>query len=228
MSTLIFFFCFLFFSPITFAQCNEFYQFKEGSEWEMETFNAKGKLTGTNQQKVLSYVSTANSFKAKIYSALLSEKGKELMKGDLDFTCTDGTLLIDMRNFVNQEQMKAFESYEMKIESENLEIPNALTIGQTLKDGSMTITATNSPIPMNMMVEITDRKVVGKESITSAAGTFECYKITSKSTFKTKMGISITVAYDIVEWIAPKVAIVKSESYKNNKLQGYSLLTKWK
>ena len=92
----------------------------------METFNAKGKLTGTNQQKVLSYVSTANSFKAKIYSALLSEKGKELMKGDLDFTCTDGTLLIDMRNFVNQEQMKAFDLRHSK--------PRYPTVGQGFAD----------------------------------------------------------------------------------------------
>lgn len=28
------------------AQCNQYYDIHEGSEWEMGTYNAKGKLTG--------------------------------------------------------------------------------------------------------------------------------------------------------------------------------------
>lgn len=211
-----------------FAQCNEFYQLKQGSEWEMESYNAKGKLSGINSQKVIGYTATTNSFSAKVHSVLTNEKGKELMNGDLDFRCDNGIVLIDMRNFVNEEQMKAFESYEMKIESDNLEMPNSFSVGQTLKDGSMTMTAMNSPMPMNMTVMITDRKVVGKESITTPAGTFECYKISSNSTFKTKMGITITITYAVIEWVAPKVALVKSESYKKDKLQSYTILTKWK
>ncbi len=160
----------------------------------MENYNAKGKLTGTNQQKVMRYTENNKSFTATIHSILVNEKGKQIMEGDLDFACNNGTILIDMRNYVGQDQMKSFENYEMKMESENLEIPNSFSVGQTLKDGSMTLTALNAPLPMNMMVTITDRKVVGKESITTCAGTFECYKITSKSTFKTKMGISLTLA----------------------------------
>jgi hypothetical protein len=36
------------------AQCNEFYQLKEGGEWEMETYNGKGKISGKTEQKVIS------------------------------------------------------------------------------------------------------------------------------------------------------------------------------
>lgn len=208
------------------AQCNEYYQLSEGSEWEMESYNAKGKLTGKQAQKVTDFSSGANSFTATVHSVIFDKKGKEVMQGDLKFECKDGTMVVDMRNFINEEQMKAFQSYEMQIESDNLEIPNDLSVGQTLKDGAITITTANSPIPMNMSVKITNRKVVGKESITTPAGTFECYKITSNSTVNSKMGIGMTFNYTTVEWIAPKVAVVKSESYRNDKLQGYSLLTK--
>ncbi|MBX2943392.1 MAG: hypothetical protein KF860_13700 [Cyclobacteriaceae bacterium] len=208
------------------SQCNEYYQLSNGSEWEMESYNAKGKLTGKQSQKVIDFTSGANSFSATVNSVVFDQKNKELMQGDLKFECKDGTMVVDMRNFINEEQMKAFQSYEMQIESDNLEIPNNLTVGQTLKDGTITITTANSPIPMTMSVKITNRKVVGKESITTPAGTFECYKITSKSTVNTKMGIGMTFNYTTVEWLAPKVAVVKSESYRNDKLQGYSLLTK--
>ncbi|MCB0493771.1 MAG: hypothetical protein KDC93_15305 [Cyclobacteriaceae bacterium] len=208
------------------AQCNQYYQLSEGSEWEMESYNAKGKLTGKQTQKVTSYSGGANSFAATVQSTVYDKKDKEVMKGDLEFKCNNGTMMVDMRNFINEEQMKAFQNYEMQIEADNLEVPNDLSVGQTLKDGSVTLTTSNSPIPMNMSVNITDRKVVAKESITTPAGTFECYKITSKSTVNTKMGIGMTFNFSTVEWLAPKVAVVKSESYRNDKLQGYTLLTK--
>jgi hypothetical protein len=79
-----------------------------------------------------------------------------------------------------------------------------------------------------MTVTITDRKVVGKESVTTPAGTFDCFKITSNSTIKTKTVVGITMEFSAIEWLAPKAAIVKSESYKKGKLQGYTLLTKLK
>lgn len=208
------------------AQCNQYYQLSEGSEWEMESYNAKGKVTGRQTQKVINFSGGADSFTSTVQSTIYDKKDKEVMKGDLEFKCENGTMIVDMRNFINEEQMKAFESYEMQIESDHLEIPNDLSVGQTLKEGSITVTTTNSPIPMNMSVNITDRKVVAKESVTTPAGTFECYKITSNSTVNTKMGIGMTFNFSTVEWIAPKVAVVKSESYRNDKLQGYTLLTK--
>jgi len=208
------------------AQCNEFYHFEEGTEWEMESYTEKGKLTGRQSQKVTEFTGQGNSFTAKVHSIIYDKKDKEVMQGDLDFKCDNGTMMVDMRNFINEEQMKAFQNYEMKVEAENLEIPGNLSIGQSLKDGSVTLTGMNTPIPMNMSVSITDRKVVAKEPITTPAGTFECYKITSNSTVNSKMGIGMTFKFSTIEWIAPKVAVVKSESYKNDKLQGYTILTK--
>lgn len=208
------------------AQCNQYFQLAEGNEWEMESYNAKDKVTGRQIQKVTNFSGSSDSFTAIVQSTMLDKKGKEVMKGDLEFKCQDGTMVIDMRNFINEEQMQAFQNYEMQVEAENLEIPNTLSVGQSLKDGAVTITATNSPIPMNMAVNITDRKVVGKESITTPAGTFDCFKITSTSIVKTKMGIGMNFNFSTIEWLAPKVAVVKSESYKNGKLQGYTLLTK--
>ena len=208
------------------AQCNKFYQLYQGSEWELESYNPKGKLTGKQTQKVVSYSEGPGSFKATVHSVVFDKKGKEVMQGNLNFECQGGTMVVDMRNFINEEQMKAFQNYEMQVESDNLEIPDDLSVGQDLKDGTVTITAANSPMPMTMSVKITNRKIVGKGPITTPAGTFECYKVTSTSTVNTKMGIGLTFNYTTVEWLAPKVAVVKSESYRNGKLQGYTQLTR--
>ena len=209
------------------AQCNEFYTITEGSEWEFENYNGKGKLTGKNHQKVTQFEKTGTGFKAIINSILYNEKGKELRKGDLEYTCNNGIIYIDMRSFIPEEQYKSFGSFEVKVESENLELPSKLVAGQTLKDGMVTVTAINSPFPMKMTVSITDRKVEGKETITTPAGSFDCFKISSKTLVKSQMAITMNLNFTNVEWIAPQAGLVKSESYnKNDKLAGYTVLSK--
>jgi len=211
------------------AQCNDYYQIENGSEWEMETYNAKGKLSAKNHQKVSSYDKTASGFKAIIHSTMYNDKGKEMSAGDLEMSCQQGTILIDMRNFINQDQMKAFGNAEMKIEGDALEVPSKLSAGQALKDGTLILTAVGTPIPMTMTINITNRKVVSKESITTPAGTFDCYKITSTMNMQNKMGVTMNFTFSATDWIAPKVGMVKTESYdKNGKLNGYTILTKRK
>ncbi|MBL7842823.1 MAG: hypothetical protein KF846_08070 [Cyclobacteriaceae bacterium] len=213
------------FSLNLFAQCNDYYVLEQGTEWTYENFGKNGKTSGKNQQKVTAYEKIGNGYKATVNSVIFSDKGKKVMEGDLEMTCENGVMTMDMRKFIPEEQQKAFSSYEMKMESENLELPSKLSAGQTLKNGSITMTATGSPIPMTMSVQITDRKVVGKETITTPAGTFECYKITSKSTTQSKMGINMTFEFSSTEWIAEKVGMVKSESFdKNGKSNGYTVL----
>lgn len=209
------------------AQCNEFFHIADNTHWEMETYNAKGKMNGRSIQKVKSYTATPGGFKATLHSVVQNEKGKETTSGDLELTCTNGTVLLDMRNFVNPDQMKAFGDYELKIESSALEMPSKLSVGQQLKDGSITIVATNAPMPMKMVINITDRKVEGKESVTTPAGTFDCYKISSNMNLQNQMGFNMNFNFSSMEWLAPKAGTVKTETYdKNKKMIGYTLLTK--
>lgn len=211
------------------AQCNEFYQFIQGNEWEYQTSNAKGKVTGKNHQKVTSLEKTSDGFTANVNSVFYDDKGKETMKGDLTYKCEDKIMYVDMRNFISEEQLQAFKGYEMKVESENLEMPSSLSEGQTLKDGSVTVTGVGSSLPMSITVKITDRKVTGKETITTASGTYECYKVTSNMAVQTQMGIKMNMNFSAIDWIALKVGTVKSESYnKSGKLMGTTVLTMWK
>ncbi len=207
------------------AQCNPYFPVKNGAEWVFENYNGKGKATGKNQQSVTALTSSASGFKATIHTIMLNEKGKELSKGDLDVACEKGVITMDMRKFIPEEQMKAFGASEVKVESENLEFPATLKAGQALKDGSITVTAVGSQIPMTMVVTVFERVVEAQESITTPAGTFDCYKIKSKMHVKNQMGIVMNFDFSAIEWLAPDGGFIKSESYnKNGKLQGSTLL----
>ena len=121
---------------------------------------------------------------------------------------------MDMKMMIPQQQMEQFKNMEMKAESNYLEYPANMKEGDQLKDANFTMTAQNGPVPYNMDMKISERKVLGKESVTTPAGTWECFKISSKSKINMKMGINIPMNFETTEWYAPGFGIVKSENSK--------------
>jgi hypothetical protein len=60
---------------------------------------------------------------------------------------------------------------------------------------------------------IYDRHVIGQESLTTAAGTWNCLKITYKSKVNYKSGpFPATINIDVTEWYAPGVGIIKTQT----------------
>jgi ribosomal protein L11 len=112
---------------------------------------------------------------------------------------------------------------EIKVDSKDMMYPTGLAAGQTLPDASITISAGSGGVNlMNMVVNITNRKVAGNESVTVPAGTFDCFKITYDVETKFMFKISSTVT----EYVSYGVGNVKTETYdKKGKLMGTSLLT---
>lgn len=65
----------------------------------------------------------------------------------------------------------------------------------------------------SMTMVINNRKVEGQESITTAAGTWNCFRITYKSRISVKTGpFGIPVNVESTEWYAPGFGIVKTQS----------------
>jgi len=72
-----------------------------------------------------------------------------------------------------------------------------------------------------MTVNVSNRKVEAVESLTTPAGTFECYKISYD--VATKMMINVKTKG--VEWFSKGVGMVKSETYDSaGKLLGSNVL----
>lgn len=105
-------------------------------------------------------------------------------------------------------------------------IPNKLTIGDKLENTVMSINIASEVINMKITVTISDRVVIGKETITTPAGTYNCMIMTSTTTMK--MGEMMIVVTSSKEWLSKGVGNVRTESFdKNGKLDTYTLLTKF-
>lgn len=206
--------------------CEPYFPLEEGAVREMASYDKKDKLTGTTVQTVKEIKTTGNKTEWTIGVLSKDEKGKEVASGDLRMSCEEGVFKMDMRNFIDEEMMKSFEGMEVKIDATDLDYPSHLSPGQTLKDGNITITVSNSGMTMmTMVVKIYDRKVEGIEDVTTPAGTFSCYKLSSTVETKTMF----KVVAKSTEWVAKKVGIVRQESLdKDGKLTGYMILTSMK
>ena len=206
--------------------CEPYFLVEEGGVREMANYDKKDKLTGITIQTVKEIKVTGNMTEWTIGTVSKDEKGKEVSSGDLRMSCEEGIFKMDMKNFIDEETLKGFEGMEVTMDATDLDYPGDLSAGQTLKDGNVTIKVTNAGMPiMTMVVKIYDRKVEAIEDITTPAGTFSCYKMTSTIETKTMF----TMIVKSTEWMAKKVGSVRSETYdKAGKLMGYMVLTSLK
>jgi len=113
---------------------------------------------------------------------------------------------------------------EFDVTMDQLVYPAELSEGQTLDDASIEISATGG-MPINLVFDITDRKVEGKETITTPAGTFDCYKISYNT--HSKMMI-MNMNFNSVEYLSDKFGAVRTETYKSNgNLVSYTVISKY-
>jgi hypothetical protein len=211
----------LFSGGISWSQCNDYYDFKEGTTWEFVNYNAKGKLLGKSSQVVTGYETTSDGYRATVEVVSEDKKGEKIGPMELTWECKNGVMLFDMKKFFPQEQMAEMEDMEISVSGENLEFPSGLSIGDDLEDAEVVMTMGSEGMGLHMTVNITNRFVEGKESVTTESGTYDCLKISS--TITTKMIIKIEM--QSIEWVAPGVGLVRSESFRKGKLTGYTELT---
>ncbi len=207
--------------------CSPYYPLKKGVEYDMESYDTKGKLQSKSVNKIIDSKEIANGMEATISSEVMDKKDKPINNAEFTFKCQNGVFSVDMQSFLDQSQMSAYEGMDVKVDAEYLDIPGNLEKGQKLKDGYIKLTMGNGGATlMTMTVNITNRMVEGKESITTPAGTFDCSIISYdvESVMGAMMPIKIKASSK--EWYSEGVGMVRSESYRKGKLQGYTLLTR--
>ncbi|MBN2813423.1 MAG: hypothetical protein JXQ80_05060 [Bacteroidales bacterium] len=207
-----------------FAQdCPMYYPDVVNARLEYKQYDKKDKLTGSSVQQITDIQKTGNGTTMKVSVESFDDKGKSVGKADLSARCENGVYYIDMKNLMGQQSLEAYKDMEMKVEGGNLEMPSSMKAGDALKDGNMKISFSSGGMSiMNMTFTVTNRKVDAVESITTPAGTFECYKISYD--IATKMMVNVKTKG--VEWYAKDVGLVKSETYSTDgKLLGYNVLT---
>lgn len=203
--------------------CEPFFPVKTGAVIEMTHYKPDGKAESRTVSEILEKTDIAGGMSMKVKGTYYDKKNKKVMENTYEVKCENGIFYMDMRNFMPAENNQMFENMDASVETNYLEFPNNLEVGQTLPDGSLTIGMNSNGMALfNMTINITNRKVEALETITTSAGTFECYKMSEQTEMKTLMSITTKT----VTWYAKNVGAIRTETYnKNGKLTGYSELT---
>ncbi len=199
--------------------CSSFYPMNEGASYQYKMFNGKGKLEGSTSYLVSEVNNNGGNTKAAMKLKFEDAKGKNAFESDYTITCTGDGIKIDYKSLFPTQMMQQYENMnvEMDITGTDIELPNNLSVGQDLADANVDIKMSMSGMNMKMAVNTTDRKVIAKESVTTPAGTFDCYVISSNIASKVMM-TNMQMADKL--WLSEGVGIVKQESYnKKGKLE---------
>jgi len=196
--------------------CTGYYFLQNNKNVEMTVYNKKGNVTGKNVYSVSDVSSSGNTTTGKIASEMFNEKGKSLAKSNASVKCEGGVMMMDMKMSMppQQGQKSPMDNTDVKMESFYIEYPPSMKEGDALKDATMNMDINNaSGMKQSVEMSVTNRKVEGKESVTTTAGTWNCFKIAFHTHMKIKMmGIGVPMNFDGEEWFAPGFGIVKTES----------------
>jgi hypothetical protein len=208
------------------AQDCDYFSMSKGMILAYQNTDSKGKVTSTTRTTCLDVSTVGQAIIYKVKSEFADAKGKNQSTREFEMKCEGGKFYVDMRNFIDPKSMEGFKDVEVNVDGNDMEYPSGLSAGQTLPDAVITISAATGGISlMKLVVTITNRKVVGIESVTVPAGTFECYKITYN--METKMMIKINTV--VSEYVNMGIGNVKTETFdKKGNLSGTTQLIELK
>ena len=209
-----------------FAQtdCNPYMPAEEGNTWGITAYSPKGKTDGIIRYELLEKEVSGDDVTFRIRTKSFDKNDEEVYVSDFEAYCKDGEFSFDMAFMMDGAAMAGYQNMDVNVDAGDYPLPDLeAAAGTTLPDGTLKVNiATGGPINMNMTVDVTDRTIEGRESITTPAGTFDC--VVLSQTVKTKFVMKVEASSK--DWYAPGVGLVRSESYnRKGKLTGYSELT---
>jgi hypothetical protein len=197
-----------------FAQnCTDYYFMQNNKTVEMSLFNKKGSNTGRIVYNMSNVTQSGSSASSTVKMTFFDDKGKTISEATNNVKCSNGVMMMDMKMFIPSAQQQQMGKASASASDVYLEYPASMKEGDALKDGQFSMDfKMESGINASVSVSITNRKVEGKESVTTPAGTWDCFRITQKTRIVMKMGIGIPINSEVTEWYAPGFGIVKSEA----------------
>ncbi len=193
--------------------CTDFYYMQNNKTVEITITNKKGKETGKNVYTISNVQQSGGTITSIVNSEFIKSKGDTVSKATNNIKCVGGIIMMDMKMFIPSAQEEQMGTTSASAQSAYLEYPSNMKEGDELKDGQFGMDfKTQSGIGAHINIDITKRKVQGKESVTTPAGRWNCFKITYHSKVVMKIGIGIPVNMDVTEWYAPGFGVVKTES----------------
>ncbi|MBK8556729.1 MAG: hypothetical protein IPL65_13595 [Lewinellaceae bacterium] len=207
--------------------CNDAYGYmEEGSRLEYTSYDKNDKVTSVYSHQCKNIEESNDTLIAYLDVKGTDAKGEDTYAGMYTMKCLNGTIFMDMRSLMPATATANTEmNMEMQIDGADLSFPSNMAVGESLEDGEMVMRMMSNDVQvMQMRFLMTNRKVDGKETVTTAAGTFDCIKMSYDMEFKMLMSRS----YRNTQWYAKGVGMIKSETYdKKGRLDSRMELTKF-
>lgn len=199
----------------TYAQdCNGYYFLQNNKTIEMAILDKKGNPSMKQVYTVSNVNNSGSTTTADLNSEMFNNKGKSMATSKAKIKCDGGVMMVDMKLSMPQQPGSPMASEtDVKADDIYMEYPTNMNVGDNLKNASMHMDFDNNGMKQSVDMDVFDRKVEGKEKITTPAGSWDCYKISYKSKIRMKtMGIGVPMNVEGVEFFAPGFGVVKTQS----------------
>ena len=203
--------------------CHDFFPQEEGTVLTYVSYDKKDKITGSSEMSFKDKKQTPDGMSVLFVSKFSDDKEEVLYESEIKVECKDGVLYFDAGKFLDPATMSAYETMEVEVTGDNLELPLNGPVGSRMEDGGVTAVVRSSGVKIvTVSVNISNRKIEAREKVETPAGNFDCIKYTYDAL--SKIGF-IKVNMSAIEWYSPGLGTVRSESYnKNGKLTGTTVL----
>jgi hypothetical protein len=203
--------------------CDDFFPFEEGTVLKYVNYDKKDKVTGKSEISFSKRADLPDGLAVTVDNRVLDDKDELLYEGSYDIECQGGVLVFDASKMLDPNALAAYQEMEVVISGDNYHIPLNAAGGTSLDDaGVMAEVSSGGMKIMTITVDLTNRQIVGKETVNTPAGSFECTRYSYNAL--SKIGF-VKVQFSAVEWYNKEYGTIKSESYdKKGKLSAYTLL----
>lgn len=197
--------------------------FEKGTQIELTSF-VKGVEVGKTKFSIESAQNSGNKSSALMKVVVEDENNVEQIEPKIfEYLCDGETIHFDLTGIMNE--MVAVPDIEITAKGDLVEYPLAMAIGNSLKSASVTLNMKSKDFEMSIGSVYKDRKIVGQEKVTTAAGTFDCFKIDYQSV-QNMRGTEVIARGE--EWFSPVLGfIIRTKTYSpGGDLLSYTDLTK--
>lgn len=190
------------------SNCSSLYPTQEGTKLVIHQFDKRENLNNIIEYRVMS----ATASELTMHANVKDKRGRDIVENTFKAICSGGITRLDPSSIMGA-QLQQYEGMEYRITGDDIFFPNTLSVGQSLPDATVTMEVDAGMIDITTTISITNRRVEAQESITTPAGTFECYLVTYSNNLK--MG-ALNKTYSCKQWIAKDVGMVQEETRKPN------------
>ena len=212
--------------------CSKLIFFSKGAEIEATSYNGEGKEISKQITKVL---------EVRMEDGMTVADVEGTNKGTNDDTkilhysykCDGNNIYFDVASLFRTET----KNKDMDFESSLISYPLNVKEGENLPDMTGTMNSERNGRKMQMKYHYKDRKVEGKEAVTTPAGTWNCYRISNtieidmdipgmdERAKKMMEAMKEKMKTTAITWLAPDFGIVKMEMYMGGKLTSKNEVT---